>query len=241
MMNRREFVKKGSLVTLAASLPLAAKANVVENEQKVFERVFQPIEFPKGAAPEFPLDFIRQGGKRIYSSYIRVLNRTDRLVGSDYILVPTPFDNKNKAKDCDYGATLLSAGLDRNILAYDSSCDGNYVSSRLQDILSMTIRHNYGRKTTNKLTDIFIHKSSFVENPSDKIKVHRVDTETWDKVLSNFKEVPEITKYNKHLNNKTNLVIGVSTVTQEFVKPIMSNGNYGIAVLENRNIILGAY
>lgn len=237
-MNRREFVKKGSLIAIAASLPLAAKANVVKNEQKVFESVFQPIEFPKGSVPEFPLDFPAPGEARGYKAYTSINNKIEPMMGSDYVLVPTPFDNKNKASDYDYGATLLVAGVDRGILVYDSSCDGDYVSRKLQSLLSMTIRRNYGRKTTNKLTDIFIHESRFVENPSDKIKVHRVGTEVWNKILTGY---PNVCEYTQGLNNKTNLVIGVSTVTQEFVKPIMSDGSYGIAVLENRNIIIGAF
>lgn len=91
----------------------------------------------------------------------------------------------------------------------------------------MEIRRNYGRKTINRLTDIFIHESKFVENLSNKIKVHRVKTDVWNKVLGEY--------------NKTNLVIAVSTMTPYFVKPIMSDGSYGIANLDNRNIILGAF
>ena len=100
MMNRREFVKKGSLVTLAASLPFAARANVI-NEQKVFENIFQPIEFSPGQNPEFPLDFIWPGEKREYQAYTSVNHKIEQIMGSDYILVPTPYNNQNRASDYD--------------------------------------------------------------------------------------------------------------------------------------------
>mgnify|MGYP000870869716 FL=1 len=235
-MNRREFVKKGSLVALAASLPFTARANVIKKEQNVFERVFQPIQFGPGQLPKFPLNCILSRDEINYATYVSVLNGREKVIGGDYVLVPTPFNNKKKASDYDYGAVLLTAGLSRNMLVYDSSCDGDYISRRLQALLSMTIRRNYGKKKKNRLTDIFIHESRFVENPSDKIKVHRVGTEIWNKVISIYEDFPEIC-----LNNKTNLVVGVSTVTQEFVKPIKSDGSYGIATLDNRNIILGAF
>lgn len=241
MLNRREFLERGSIVALATSIPFGLKADIIEQQTKVFERVFEPVQFAPGQTPEFPLDFIWPGEQREYVAYVKVLNKTDKMHNADYILVPTPFNNKNKAIDYDYGTTLLSAGIDRNILVYDEKCSGNYVSKRLQALLSSVIRRNYGRKTKNRLTDIFIHESKFVENLSDKIRVHRVGTEVWNKILNDYAEFADVCKYNKHLNNKTNLVIGVSTVMQEFVKPIMSNGNHGIAVLDNRNVIFGVY
>lgn len=238
-MNRRDIIKGCLTLPLINNFNFAS--NATEINKPVFESVFEPIHFASSQTIEFPLNFIGPGEKRTYAAYVRMLNKTHTIINEDYILVPTPFNNKNQATDYDYGATLLVAGLDRNLLVYDSECSGNYVSKKLQELMNITMIRTYGIKTKNKLTDIFIHESKFVENPPENMKVHRVNTKLWDRVLSVYEDFPEICKYNKHLNNKTNLVIGVSVFTPEFIKPIIPNGNYGIAVLENRNIILGAY
>ena len=152
--------------------------------------VFDTMVLQPGSAPEFSLDLVTPGLEDEHVAYtIPSHGRLpQKLVEATYVMIPTfevgsTIHIKQKiARDARWDVmsrmmqvieagvvkkmnddafhALLAAGLDRNILVYDSDAAAGYLSKRLISLLKVTMRRNGGGNSTSlnrrKLTHVFV-------------------------------------------------------------------------------------
>lgn len=151
--------------------------------------VFQPLQVAPGASVEFPLDLLAPGEEGEFVAYTNPGHGyiPERAVEGDYVMVPTygiassidmllkyarearwdvvaramqVLDASFVKKTSDDGwHTVLSAGVDRNILVYDADASAGQFTKRLVSLAKVVMRRNAGGNTGSikrgKLTDIF--------------------------------------------------------------------------------------
>lgn len=228
MINRRRAI--ATLVTA----PMIAKSLLADSIRPEFEEVFTPVGFKNGELPEFPLEFIHP----VYNpgelkAWIHNHNSVWKLSGDDYILVPTPFNKKHTALDSDYGAVLFAAAINRNIILFDEQCNKKIVSTRIVSLMKQTIKR-MGGNHRYKMTDLFYREDAILETNGcvTDLYHHRVKNEVWDAALKGL--------YYSGVNDKNTLVLGVCR-NDCLVKPILNEEESGIAVLNNKTVVLGVY
>jgi hypothetical protein len=248
MLNRRQALKQAvgaSALAVGGGITIVGKTEAKTTVIKpTFEKVFHEIEFDKGTKPEFPMDLINN---HYYNDILKprvvLLDNnqygvTVRLVNydSDYITIPTYIHNSNNQQYY-YGQVLFGSGVDRNMVVYDSRAE-NALSKRLIALMKTTMQNNhykayYQMETRYVLTDIFVEKTVVYVPHYPGVKIHLVDSETWNKVINCVES--------KLAPNKKNWVIGVdSSGCDSLIKAVVDD-HHGIAVLDNRAVILGAY
>lgn len=156
----------------------------------ILNGIFEPIRLAQSATPEFPLDFLDPGSERNFVAYTIPNHGyiPQRHVEGDYVMVPT-YDIGNSidyllkyARDArwdvvgramevleagfvkkmndDGWRTILSAGVDRNIVVYDSDAAAGQFSKRLVSLMKTVMRRNGGGNSTSLnravLTDLYI-------------------------------------------------------------------------------------
>lgn len=173
---------------LAVALQLPLRAGVLDGD--IIGNIFQRIKLEPGAAPEFPLDFIAPGQEKNFVAYtIPNHGRIpERNVEGDFVMVPTfeigasidwllkyalnaRWDVVTRAMQAmeaqfvkktndDGWHTLLSAGVDRNIVVYDAAASAGQFTKRLVSLLKTVMRRNGGGNSTSVnrglLTDLYI-------------------------------------------------------------------------------------
>lgn len=156
----------------------------------ILNGVFKPVRLAPGATSEFPLDFLAPGTEKDYVAYtIPNHGRIpERHVEGDYVMVPTydigasidwllkyardaRWDVVQRAWEVmraqfvkkmndDGFHTVISAGVDRNILVYDSDAANGQFSKKLVSLMKVVMRRNGGgnSQTNNRgrLTDVFM-------------------------------------------------------------------------------------
>jgi hypothetical protein len=138
--------------------------------------------------------------------------------------------------------TVVCAAVDRNVIVHDEYSLPGELTLRLVALMKQVMRRNGGGCTVSlnciKLTDLFIHEKVH----SDKnttiygVKVHPVKTEVWENIIKFYADIE-----GTFLENRTEIVIGVDTEQSDcFIHTIRkSNGDEGLAILDNRKVILG--
>lgn len=151
---------------------------------------FQPISLKAGAVPEFPLDFMAPGTEKDFVAYTAPGHGRipERHVEGDYVMVST-YEIANSidwllryARDArwdivgramavleagfvkkmndDGWQTVISAGVDRNIVVYDGDAGSGQFTKRLVSLMKTVMRRNGGGNSTSmnrgKLTDLFM-------------------------------------------------------------------------------------
>ena len=156
----------------------------------ILDGIFEPITLQQSATPEFPLDFLSPGTEKDFVAYTIPNHGyiQERHVEGDYVMVPT-FDIgasidyllkyardarwdivgramevleasfvKKMNDDCWH--TLLAAGVDRNIVVFDSDADSGQFTKRLVSLMKTVMRRNGGGNSTSinrgQLTDIYV-------------------------------------------------------------------------------------
>lgn len=152
--------------------------------------IFSPINLTPGQPSEFPLDFLPPGTQKDYVAYtIPKHGRIpESHVEGDYVMVPV-YDTANsidwllkyseqarwdvvqramrvfeagfvKKTNDDAWHTLLYAGLDRNIVVYDSDAGSGQFTKRLISLMKTVMSRQGGGNTAtpnkSKLTDLYI-------------------------------------------------------------------------------------
>ncbi len=152
--------------------------------------IFAPISLTPGQPSEFPLDFLPPGAQKDYIAYtIPKHGRIpESHIEGDYVMVPV-YDIANsidwllkyseqarwdvvkramavfeagfvKKTNDDGWHTLLYAGLDRNIVLYDSDAGSGQFTKRLVGLMKTVMARQGGGNTSTpnkaKLTDIFL-------------------------------------------------------------------------------------
>ncbi len=152
--------------------------------------IFEREKLAPGAAPQYPLDFVQPGTEKDYVAYtIPNQGRIpERNVEGDFVMVPT-YDVGSSidwllkyARDARWGVVaramqvleasftkkmnddawhvILAAGVDRNIMVYDSAANAGQFTKRLVSLSKTVMRRNGGGNSTSvnrgQLTDMFL-------------------------------------------------------------------------------------
>lgn len=177
-----------AVAELAKALESPLRKGIMDGD--ILGGIFEIINLAPGATSEFQLDFLSPGSEKDFVAYtIPNHGRIpERHVEGDYVMVPTydvgasidwllkyardaRWDVVRRAMEVmraqftkkmndDGWHTILSAGVDRNILIYDSDAAASQFSKRLISLMKITMRRNGGGNSTSisrgKLTDLYM-------------------------------------------------------------------------------------
>ncbi len=178
----------GATAELAKALELPLRKGVMSGD--ILDGIYEAVRLAPGASAEFPLDFIAPGTEKDFVAYtIPNHGRIpERHVEGDYVMVPTydvgasidfllkyardaRWDVVGRAMDVLQGQftkkmnddgwhTILSAGVDRNILVYDADASDGYFSKRLVSLMKTIMRRNGGGNSSSvnrgQMTDLYL-------------------------------------------------------------------------------------
>ena len=172
----------------AKALELPLRQGILNGD--ILDGIFEPITLAKSATPEFPLDFLSPGTEKDFVAYTIPNHGyiPQRHVEGDYVMVPTfdigaSIDYLLKyARDArwyvvgramevleaqfvkkindDGWHTLLAAGVDRNIVVFDSDAAAGQFTKRLVSLMKTVMRRNGGGNSASNnrgmLTDLYV-------------------------------------------------------------------------------------
>jgi hypothetical protein len=172
----------------AKALELPLRQGVLNGD--ILDGIFEPIVLAQSATPEFPLDFLAPGTEKDFVAYTIPNHGyiPQRHVEGDYVMVPTydigasidyllkyardaRWDVVGRAMEVleaqfvkkmndDGWHTLLAAGVDRNIVVYDSDADNGQFTKRLVSLMKTVMRRNGGGNSASNnrgmLTDLYV-------------------------------------------------------------------------------------
>lgn len=184
--NREESLSANAEFAKALELPL--RQGVLSGD--ILDGIFEAINLAPGATPEFPLDFLSPGSERDFVAYTLPNHGRipERHVEGDYVMVPTydvgasidyllkyardaRWDVVGRAMEVleaqftkkmndDGWHTLLAAGVDRNIVVFDSDADVGQFTKRLVSLMKTVMRRNGGGNSSSNnrgvLTDLYV-------------------------------------------------------------------------------------
>ena len=173
---------------LAKALELPLRKGVMSGN--ILDGIFEAIRLESGSTSEFPLDFLAPGTEKDFVAYtIPNHGRIpERHVEGDYVMVPTydvgasidwllkyardarwdivgramsvMEDQFVKKANDDGWHTIISAGVDRNILVFDNDATQGVFSKRLVSLMKTIMRRNGGGNSTSinrgELTDLYL-------------------------------------------------------------------------------------
>jgi hypothetical protein len=172
----------------AKALELPLRQGVLNGD--ILDGIYEPIVLQQGATPEFPLDFVAPGTEKDFVAYTIPNHGyiPQRHVEGDYVMVPTydigasidyllkyardaRWDVVGRAMEVleaqfvkkmndDGWHTLLAAGVDRNIVVYDSDANAGLFTKRLVSLMKTVMRRNGGGNSASNnrgmLTDLYV-------------------------------------------------------------------------------------
>ena len=172
----------------AKALELPLRQGILNGD--ILDGIFEPIQLAQSATPEFPLDFLAPGTERNFVAYTIPNHGyiPERHVEGDYVMVPTydigssidyllkyardaRWDVVGRAMEVleasfvkkmndDGWHTLLAAGVDRNIVVYDSDAAPGQFTKRLVSLMKTVMRRNGGGNSASNnrgmLTDLYV-------------------------------------------------------------------------------------
>lgn len=184
--NREESLSASAEFAKALELPL--RQGVLSGD--ILDGIFEAVRLAPGATPEFPLDFLSPGSERDFVAYTIPNHGyiPERHVEGDYVMVPTydvgasidyllkyardaRWDVVGRAMEVleaqftkkmndDGWHTLLAAGVDRNIVVFDSDADAGQFTKRLVSLMKTVMRRNGGGNSASNnrgmLTDLYV-------------------------------------------------------------------------------------
>ncbi len=173
---------------LAVALQTPLRSGIVSGD--ILDGIFEVVVLEPGTAPEFPLDFLSPGTERDFVAYTVPNHGyiPERHVEGDYVMVPTyeiaaaidwllryardaRWDVVGRAMQVlrasfvkklndDGWHTILSAGVDRNIVVFDSDANAGQFTKRLVSLMKTIMRRNGGGNSTSAnrgmLTDMYL-------------------------------------------------------------------------------------
>lgn len=177
-----------ALHQLAVALQTPLRQGIMSGD--IIGGIFERISFAAGVAPEFPLDWLAPGTEKEHVAYVIPLTGRipERTIEGDYVTVPVyeigssidwalkyardaRWDIISRALNVLRGGfvkkanndgwhTILGAGVDRNILVFDSDASAGQFTKRLVSLMKTTMRRNGGGNSTSqnrgKLTDLWL-------------------------------------------------------------------------------------
>ena len=185
-LNKEEALAANSEFAKALELPL--RQGVLNGD--ILDNIFEPITLAQSATPEFPLDFLAPGTEKDFVAYTIPNHGyiPQRHVEGDYVMVPTydiggsidyllkyardaRWDVLGRAMEVLEGQfvkkmnddgwhTILAAGVDRNIVVYDSDAAAGQFTKRLVSLMKTVMRRNGGGNSASNnrgiLTDLYV-------------------------------------------------------------------------------------
>lgn len=177
---------------LAQALELPLRKGIMFGD--ILDGIFEPIKLAQSATPEFPLDIIAPGTEKDFVAYTMPNHGyiPQRTIEGDYVMVPT-YDiaasidwllkfardarwdivgrsmevmqaQFTKKLNDDGWHTLLSAGVDRNIVVLDADANPGQFTKRLVSLMKTVMRRNGGGNSTSLnrglLTDLYVSPES---------------------------------------------------------------------------------
>jgi hypothetical protein len=173
---------------LAKALELPLRKGVLVGD--ILFGIFETMQLEPGATSEWPLDFLAPGTERDFVAYtIPNHGRIpERHVEGDYVMIPTydigasidwllkyardaRWDIVSRAMEVlrssftkklndDGWHTIVAAGVDRNIVVFDSDAAAGQFTKRLVSLLKIIMRRNGGGNSTStsrgKVTDLYL-------------------------------------------------------------------------------------
>ena len=173
---------------IAKALELPLRKGLLSGD--ILDGIFEPIQLQQGATPEFPLDFLAPGTEKDFVAYTLPNHGyiPEKHVESDYVMVPTfsvgssidyllkyardaRWDVVGRAMEVLEGSfvkkmnddgwhTILAAGVDRNIVVYDSDAAPSQFTKRLVSLMKTVMRRNGGGNSASNnrglLTDLYV-------------------------------------------------------------------------------------
>jgi len=186
--SKRREESLAAVAELAKALETPLRKGVMSGD--ILSGIFEVVNLDPGATSEFPLDFLAPGQEKDFVAFtIPNQGRIpQRHVEGDYVMVPTydvgagidwllkyardaRWDVVGRAMDVmssqfvkkandDGWHTLISAGVDRNILVFDTDAPASTFSKKLISFMKITMRRNGGGNSTSvnrgTLTDLFL-------------------------------------------------------------------------------------
>jgi len=184
--NRADSAEANAQFAKALELPL--RQGLLSGD--ILGGIFEPIRLAQGATPEFPLDFLAPGSEKDFVAYTIPNHGyiPERHVEGDYVMVPTydigasidyllkyardaRWDVVGRAMEVleasfvkkmndDGWHTILAAGVDRNIVVYDSDAAAGQFTKRLVSLMKTVMRRNGGGNSASNnrgmLTDLYV-------------------------------------------------------------------------------------
>jgi hypothetical protein len=172
----------------AKALELPLRQGVLSGD--ILDGIYEPVVLQQGATPEFPLDFVAPGTEKDFVAYTIPNHGyiPQKHVEGDYVMVPTydigasidyllkyardaRWDVVGRAMEVleaqfvkkmndDGWHTLLAAGVDRNIVVYDSDASAGLFTKRLVSLMKTVMRRNGGGNSASNnrgmLTDLYV-------------------------------------------------------------------------------------
>ena len=172
----------------AKALELPLRQGVLSGN--ILDGIFEAVKLAPGATPEFPLDFLTPGNEKDFVAYTIPNHGyvPERHVEGDYVMVPTfdigasidyllkyardaRWDVVGRAMEVleqsfvkkmndDGWHTVISAGVDRNIVVFDGDATAGQFTKRLVSLMKTVMRRNGGGNSTSnnrgQLTDLYV-------------------------------------------------------------------------------------
>ena len=173
---------------IAKALEIPLRQGVLNGN--ILDGIYEPIQLEPGVVPEFPLDFLAPGTEKDYVAYTMPNHgyTPQRNVEGDYVMVPTydigssidwilkyarnaRWDIVSRAMEAleasftkklndDGWHTVIAAGVDRNIVVFDSDASSGQFTKRLISLMKTVMRRNGGGNSTSlnrgMLTDVYL-------------------------------------------------------------------------------------
>lgn len=185
-LNKSDSLQATAEFAQAMELPL--RKGVLSGD--ILSGIYNPVKLKPGAAPEFPLHFLTPGSEGNFVAYTIPNHGyiPQKTIESDYVMIPTyeiggsidwllkyardaRWDIVGDAMEVlqaefvkkmndDGWHTLLAAGVDRNIIVYDSDAAAGQFTKRLVSLMKTLMRRNGGGNSTSvnrgRLTDLYV-------------------------------------------------------------------------------------
>lgn len=181
-------IARQALGQIAKAMELPLRKGVMSGD--VIGGIFTKIALPMGVSPEFPMDFVAPGTEKEYVAYTIPNHGSlpYKNIEGDYVTVTT-YDignsidwNLKYARDARWDIvtwarevfqagltkklnddgmhTVLAAGVDRNIMVFDTDANQGQFTKRLVSLMKTVMRRNGGGNSSSlnrrKLTDLYI-------------------------------------------------------------------------------------
>jgi len=248
-LSRRKFIE--SVSATLAFFGLKAKANIVDSKfTDKFYDIFHRIDASNNKG-NIIVPLILPDDSPTYS--INKKYEIDKQFSNGEVFINSFKIKENINKEA--MKLIVAAGSDRNMVVYDSECRSGEFSLKLVSLMNQVARRNLILNRKQNLTDIFMRKSHMYQPPTNLktigeainkkhhiqqiygVSIHGIDDDSWNIVEEFYRSSCK----GSYGPNDRNIVIGVIRDEYNFLNPVFTKLEMGLAILSNSNILLGSF